>query len=208
MTLLGQQQCRQMRSGLNSHSYYYFNAWLAYCSNFGQSASYKLHKDLSRFTRPSLNISRLKISNIIGSSKKAFSNAMTQAIQNHLWFNQQAKAPLRLSLEGKINYSKKTTPHTFSFIYPAKKEIFEVIKDKNNPKIIKRKLIKVIPTEKTVRVKGQSHLETVSHNLALTGKINNFIVAGSELAADKVHQTYAHQANFQKKTFIGKNQPS
>lgn len=71
MTLLGQQQCRQMRSSLNSHSHYYFNAWLAYCSNFGQSASYKLHKDPSRFTRPSLNISRLKIGNNVCSSKKS-----------------------------------------------------------------------------------------------------------------------------------------
>ena len=199
MNKLGQQQCRDMKSDLNAHSYYYFDIWLAYCSNFGQTVSYKLKKDPSRFTQPSFKTSRLKVSNYIGSNKNAFSKKMTQKIKSHPWFSQQAKAPLRLSLEGKINYSKKTTPHTFSFIYPAKKEVFEVIRDKKNPKIIKRKLVNVIPTEETVRVKGQSHRETVSHNLSISGKLQQFKISGSELAADKVHQTYAHQAYFKKK---------
>ena len=199
MNKLGQQQCRNMKSDLSAYSYYYFNIWFAYCSNFALTVSYSLNKDPSRFTQPNFKTSRFKVSNRIGSNKKAISNKMAKKIKHHPWFSQHAKAPLRLSLEGEINYSKKTTPHTFSFIYPAKKEIFEIIRDKNNPKVIKRKLVNVIPTEKTVRVKGQSHRETVSHNLSISGKLQQFTVSGAEFAADKVHQTYAHQAYFKKK---------
>lgn len=199
MKKLGQQQCREMNSKLNSHSYYYFDIWFAYCSNFEKTVSYKLHQDPSRFTHPNIKASRLKISRSIGSDKTSFSRNIAHHIKTHPWFSQHAKTPLPLSLEGKINYSKKTTPHTFSFIYTAKKETFEIIKDKKNPKIIKRKLVKVTPTEERIRVKGQSHKEIVSHNLTLSGKIQQLTISGSELSADKVHQTYAHQAYFKKK---------
>lgn len=199
MDALGQQQCKRMKTELNPYSYYYFDAWQAYCSNFGKSISYSLQKDPSRYTQANFKTSRLVVSNQIGSNKKIFSQTLKQQIKNHPWFSQQARSPLKLSLEGRINYKKRTTPHTFSFIYPAKKEVYELIKDKKNPKIIKRKLLNIIPTEETVRVKGQSITETVSHNLSLSGKLQQHKISGAELAADKVHQTYAHQAYFKKK---------
>ena len=213
MDSLGKQQCNEMKSELNSISYYYFGAWQAYCSTFGVDVSYTLKKDPSRYTQPEINTSRLTISNKIGVNKSTFSQTLKQEIKNHPWFDQQAKSPLRLSLKGKVNYNKRTVPHTFSFIYPAKKEVYEIIRDKKNPKIIKRKLLNIIPTEETVRVKGQSHIETVSHNLTLSGKVQQHSISGSELAANKVHQTYAHQARFKKKnvhplkpTFMNKSQ--
>lgn len=199
MDTLGQQQCAEMRSELNSSSYYYFNAWQAYCSNFGKSIKYALSKDPSRYTQPEFKTSRLAISNNIGVNKKTFSQTLKQQIKDHPWFSKQAQSPLRFSLQGKVSYQKRTTPHTFSFIYPAKKEVYEVIRDKKNPKIIKRKLLNIIPTQETVKVKGQSHIETVSHNLSLSSKIQQHSISGSELKADKAHQTYAHQARFKKK---------
>ena len=199
MDTLGKRQCKTMKSELNPHSYYYFDAWQAYCSNFATSINYSLHKDPSRFTQPTFKTSRLAISNNIGVNKNTFSKTLKQKIKNHLWFSQQAKSPLYLSLTGKVSYKKRTTPHTFSFIYPAKKEVYELIKDKKNPKIIKRKLLNIIPTEETVRVKGQSIIETVSHNLTLSGELQQQSISASELSADKVHQTYAHQARFKKK---------
>jgi hypothetical protein len=48
-------------------------------------------------------------------------------------------------------------------------------------------------------VKGQSHIETVSHNLIINSKLEQFNIHAAELAADKIHQTYAHQARFKKK---------
>lgn len=199
MDILGRQQCSKMKAELKSYSYYYFEIWQAYCSNFGQSVTHKLHKDPSRFTQPTIKVSQLKISGHIGSNKNAFSSSMVSKIKNHPWFSQQAEAPLILSLKGKINYSKIKKTHTFSFIYPAKKEVYEVIRDKKNPKIIKRKLLNIIPTEETVKVKGQNYSEIVSHNLSLRGNIQGHTIDSSESAADKVHQTYAHQAYFKKK---------
>jgi hypothetical protein len=213
MNKLGKQQCRSMKSDLNPHSYFLFKVWQSYCSNFSQTVTYKLSKDPSRFSQPYLRTSRLKVSNQTGSNKSAFSKTITKNLEDHIWFSNNAKPPLRLTLEGKINYHKQSKAHTFSFIYPAKKEVYDIIRDKKNPKIITRKLLNIIPIEKTVRVKGKSYTETVSHNLSLSGKIQNHSITGTELSADKVHQTYAHQAYFKKKnvrplkpTFMNKSQ--
>ncbi len=199
MITLGQQQCDKMKSELNSHSYYYFATWQAYCSVFGQAVNFKLAKDPSRYTQPSLYTSRLKISNKIGSNKDIFSKSLAQKIQHHPWFSSSALLPLKLSLSGNINYYNKTSPHTFSFSYPAKKEVYELIRDEKNPKLVKRKLLNVIPTTETVKVKGQSYVETVSHSLSISGMLQQHKIKAVELAADKRYQTYAHQGYLKSK---------
>jgi hypothetical protein len=204
MNRLGLKQCREMKSDLGPYSYYYFDHWQAYCTNFGMSIETEsrktlLKKDPTRFTQANISSTRLALSNNTGINRQYFKQTLEQELNTHPWFSAHAKNSLRLTLQGKINYKKRTSTHTFSFTYPAKKEVYEVIRDKKNPKIIKRKLLNSIPTEETVNIKGQSHLETVSHNLNLKGKLHQYTITGTELAADKRHQTYAHQGYFDKK---------
>lgn len=196
---LGQQQCSNMKSEFNSKSVYYYQVWQAYCSNFGKSINHALSNKPGLYSHPVIKTSRLNINNHIGVNKNTFSQTLIQQVQDHPWFSHYANTPLGFSLAGKISYQKRTVPHSFSFIYPAKREVFELVKDKNNSKIIKRKLLKAIPVEKTVKVKGQSHIETVSHNLIINAKLAQYNIQATELAAEKVHQTYAHQARFKKK---------
>lgn len=198
MITLGQQQCREMKAELSPSSHYYFDIWQAYCANVKQSIHYSLSKDPSRFTHPVFKTSRLAISHQIGISKSTYSQTLEQKLAQHPWFNSQAKAPLYLDLEGSISYHMRTSPHTFSFSYPAKNETYEIIKDKKNPKKIKRKLLKVTTTVKTLKVKGQSYQESVSHSLIASGKIHQHDIIAAELSAEKRHQTYAHQAQFKK----------
>ena len=198
MMRLGQYQCKKMKSELNPNSYYYFNIWQAYCSNVEKTINYSLSKDPSRFTQPIFNTSLLAISQQIGINKETYSQTLEQKIAQHPWFSTQAKEPLYLMLKGNIKYKKRTTSHIFSFSYPTKNEVYELIKDKKNPKIIKKKLLKVSSVEKTVQVKGQSHLESVSHNLTVSGVIQQYNITASELSAEQLHQTYAHQAQFKK----------
>lgn len=204
MNRLGKTQCQKMQSELGPYSYYYFNIWQAYCGNFSESIDTQLKKQLlkkdpSRFTHVNFNSSRLVLTNKTGVNRPIFKQKLEQKVKNHPWFSSQAQSSLRLTLQGKISYKKRTLPHTFSFTYPAKKEVYEIIRDKKNPKIIKRKLLNIIPTEETVNIKGQSHIETVSHNLSLSGKLHQQKINGTELAADKSYQTYAHQGTFKKK---------
>lgn len=199
MIQLGKNQCQKMRATLNKRSYFYHETLQSYCSNFGGIKAYTLSNDSTRFSSANITSSKLYINPNIGISNTIFSQTLNQQLKHHLWFSEHSNKALRMNLSGQINYKKRTKNHTFSFIYPAKKEVYEVIKDKNNPKIIKRKLVKIIPIEKTVRVKGQSHLESVSHNLALNSIIHNKRISASAVKANKEYQTYAHQAYFKKK---------
>lgn len=198
MITLGQQQCRAMKTELSPSSHYYFDIWQSYCANVKQSIHYSLSKDPSRFTQLVFNTSQLTVNHQIGISKSTYSQTLAQKLAQHPWFSSQAETPLYVDLKGSIKYHMRTTPHTFSFSYPAKNEIYEIIKDKKNPKKTKRKLLKVTPTERTLKVKGQSYIESVSHSLTASGKIHQHKITAAELSAEKRHQTYAHQAQFKK----------
>jgi hypothetical protein len=199
MIQLGKVQCQKMKSSINKQSYFYYEVWQSYCSNFGGVQTYKLSNDSSRFSTANIASSKLHLTPNMGISKNIFANTLSQQLKHHLWFSENSNKPLRLNLNGQINYKKRTTSHTFSFIYPAKKEIYEVVKDEKNPKKTKRKLVKIIPIEKTIRVKGQSYLESVSHNLSISSNLHSKRISGSEIKAKKEYQTYAHQAYFKKK---------
>lgn len=199
MIQLGKKQCQNMRKTLSPQSYFYHEALQAYCSNFGGIKAYTLSKDSTRFSTANISSSKLYINPSIGISKSIFIQTLNQQLKNNPWFSEHSNKPLRMNISGQINYKKQTKNHTFSFIYPAKKEVYEVIRDKKNPEIIKRKLVKKIPIERTIKVKGQSHIETVSHNLSLNSILHNKRITGTETKANKEHQTYAHQAYFKKK---------
>lgn len=198
MDKLGQKQCASMQSQLTPLSHYFTTTWQAYCATFGKPVHYKLDKDPSRFTQPKLTTSHLRLSKAIGINTSTYRQTLQQKIQHHPWFSPSAISPLPLSVQGNIRYEKRTTPHTFSFIYPAKKEVYEIIRDKHNPQLIKRKLISSTPIERTVTVRGHSHIETVSHNLTITAKMHQYSLASSEVSANTLHQTYSHQASFKK----------
>lgn len=198
MITLGQQQCREMKTELSPNSHYYFDIWQSYCAHFKQSIRYSLGKDSSRFTQPVFKTPQLAVSHQIGISKGTYSQTLTQKLAQHPWFSTQAIEPLHIDLKGSIKYHMRTTPHTFSFSYPAKNETYVIIKDKNNSKKTKRKLLKVTPIERTLKVKGQSYIESVSHSLIASGNIHQHKITAAELSAEKRYQTYAHQAQFKK----------
>ena len=199
MNTLGQKQCHRMQQALTPQSSFYYSVWRAYCANFDKAVDYKLGVDPSRFTMPHINSRQLKIDRAVGASVSIFTAALSQQIQDHLWFSSRGKRPLSLMLKGDVRYKKVTTPHVFSFTYPAKKSTYELIKDKTNPKIVKRTLLHETPIERTVNVQGKRHKETVSHNLLLKAKLHSYPVDGSELSVTRSHQTYSHQATFDKK---------
>jgi tetratricopeptide (TPR) repeat protein len=199
MIKLGQLQCQAMRKKLNQHSYFYHDIWQSYCANFGGAKYYQLSDDPSRFSGPSITTSKLYISSELDISKKAFGQTLNQQLSESLWFSEHSRKTLPIKLSGRISYKKKTKIHVFSFIHTNKKEIFEIIRDEKNPKITKRKLVKVIPYEKTLKVKGQVFTESVSHNLSLTSILHKKPIKASEVSAKRDYQAYAHQAYFKKK---------
>ena len=199
MIKLGQLQCQEMRKNLNQHSYFYHDIWQSYCANFGGTKHYKLSNDPSRFSGPSITTSKLYISSELEVSRNTFGQALSQQLNQSLWFSEHSSKTLPMKLSGRISYKKKTKSHIFSFTHTNKKEIFEIIRDEKNPKITKRKLVKVIPYEKTLKVKGQVFAESVSHNLSLTSILHKKSIKASEVSAKRDYQTYAHQAYFKKK---------
>lgn len=199
MIKLGQLQCQEMRKNLSQHSYFYHDIWQSYCANFGGAKYYQLSDDPSRFSGPSMTTSNLYISSELEVSSKIFGQALSQKLSQSLWFSVHSRKTLPMKLSGRINYHKKTKSHVFSFTHTNKKETFEIIRDKNNPKIIKRKLVKVTPYEKNLKVQGQVFTESVSHNVSLTSMLHKKPIKASEIGAKRDYQTYAHQAYFKKK---------
>ena len=133
-----------MRKHLTPQSYFYHDILQSYCTNFGGTDSYSLSPDTTRFLKTSITSSRLSISTDIGLPKPAFIKSLNRQLKNNIWFSEDANTTLPMNISGQIRYKKRTKNHTFSYTYTAKKEIYEVIRDKKNPDIVKRKLIKKI----------------------------------------------------------------
>lgn len=196
---LGKNQCQHMRKHLTPQSYFYHDILQAYCTNFGGIDAYPLSPDTTRFLNTSITSSRLSISTDIGLPKQLFIKSLNQQLKNNVWFSENANTTLPMNISGQIHYKKRTKNHTFSYTYTTKKEIYEVVRDKKNPDIVKRKLIKKIPVERTITMKGKSYTESVSHNLLFSGKLHNKDIEAVSAQAIKDYQTYAHQGYFKKK---------
>lgn len=196
---LGKIQCQNMRKHLTPQSYFYHDILQSYCTNFGGTDTYSLSPDTTRFLKTSITSSRLSISTDIGLPKPAFIKSLNRQLKNNIWFSEDANTTLPMNISGQIRYKKRTKNHTFSYTYTAKKEIYEVIRDKKNPDIVKRKLIKKIPIERTITMRGKSYAESVSHNLLFSGNLHNKHIEAISAQATKDYQTYAHQGYFKKK---------
>ena len=199
MIELGKIQCQNMRKHLTPKSYFYYETLQSYCANFGGTKTYALSNDSTRFSKANIASSRLSISPDIGLSKPIFIKSLNQQLKNNLWFSDNASSALNMNISGQIRYKMRTKNHTFSYTYTAKKEVYEVVRDKKNPDIVKQKLIKKTPIERTVKMKGQSYTESVSHNLLFSGTLHNKRIEAVTTQATKVQQTYAHQGYFKKK---------
>ena len=191
----GQQQCSKMKKQLTPQSHYLHDIWLAYCGVFSVQGKYSLTKDGSRYLLPSVSAKRLKISKAAGMSSKQIAHQLSRSIKDHPWFSAQAKSPLPITVNGRINYSLGSQPKTFSRRFMAYDETLELVKDPKNPKKVIRKLVHRKKVPKVVTFKGKEYTEVASHSVSVKSKVGSSRVdARSVLSKQKniipAHNTY------------------
>lgn len=191
----GQQQCRDMRKQLTKQSYYLHEVWLAYCGVFAVKGNYKLDKDKSRYTKPSISSKRLKISKSAGISGKQIGHHIERNISQHPWFSTEASSAMILSMNGRINYSVSSRPKTFTRKFMAYDETLELVKDPKNPKKVIRKLVHRKKVPKKVTFTGKEYTEVSSHEVRVSGVLaRGKVQANHQLSKQKSlipsHTTY------------------
>lgn len=196
MTQLGQRQCRQLENSLTPFSHYLHQYWQAYCAVFSLPVDYHLAADPSRYAGFAVQTSNLSIARGANINADAVAENIQQQLRDHAWFSDAGTQSLTLTLQGKVEYAKRSQRKRYTRVYKARQETFEQIKDPNNPKKVIRTLIHNKPVEKTVTFYGEQITETSGHQLQLSGRVNQHSVTAKEITTNRKHVTDRHDTYF------------
>lgn len=196
LQIQGQQQCQNMKSQLTSQSYYLYDVWQAYCSVFAKQVSYKLAKDKTRYTKPSLNSRSLKIDKKSGITARDLAFQIAKGIESHPWFDSNSTSSMNLSMMGNVDYRLSVSPKTFSKTVMVYDEKLELIKDPKNPKQVIRKLINRKKVPKTTHFKGKEYTEEYAHSVRVSGSTSDKAINVLEQSARQVSKLPSHDAYF------------
>ena len=194
----GQSQCKKMRKELTTQSYYLYGVWQAYCGAFSKQVNYPMKADTTRYKSAAISVSGVKAARKSGVSSSSIARRISSGIESHPWFSEKAKRPLKLAMSGAINYKKSSHKKTFQHTYVVNKETFELVKDPNNPKKIIRKLMQSTPVEKRVKFKGKEYIETTSHKIKLSTKVQGKGLSVMEQTPKQTYQTQSHGQYFKR----------